>query len=119
MTDPRDRASGDDHVDATPPPRPPEGQGEGSNGRALPDTAVPRSGPPWILMLAAAALLAIGAGVVLSSKRPPGPDADPAQAAPSVTGPPVHLTLFAEHDGEAVELPEGVQLNVGDTVMFE
>ncbi len=118
MTDPEERApDGADRAASS-------GDDSGAPRRALPDTAVPSSGPPWVLMLAAAAFLALGAGVVISNLSPESADdatpaggADDAPAA--ATGPPVHLTLFAEHDGEAVELPEGVQLTVGDTVMFE
>ena len=117
MTDPEERApaSAPDGTD----PAASSGDG-GAPRRPLPDTAVPSSGPPWVLMLAAAAFLAIGVGVVISNFGPDAPaGAAPVATASTETGPPVHLTLFAEHEGEAVELPEGVQLTVGDTVMFE
>lgn len=80
------------------------------------------SGPSPVLLLAAiAALLALGAGVVLASlNRSPTESASaPVVAAPAPTGPTVHLKLFVEHDETAMELPPDVILEPGEIVMFE
>ncbi len=85
----------------------------------------PRSsgGPPVLLMVVAAAILAIGAGVVLTSLTESPEPTDEARRLPPpppvATTPAVELTLFVEQNEEAVELPGGALLSVGDTVLFE